>query len=143
MVGSDLRKASPFQFILDLPRGITDHAIDDILEFLSGGIFAVGFVADEEVSSLLQNFRHLRKASFKPRPEVNCLKGGGKVVAVFFELQVRHVALLHLAASAAYHRLVIFRCFLNGKRGVVDRCQPGIRITLQQFSGAPPHSQAQ
>ena len=36
MVGSDLRKASPFQFILDLPRGITDHAIDDILEFLSG-----------------------------------------------------------------------------------------------------------
>ena len=60
MVGSDLRKACPFQFILDLLRGITDHAIDDVLEFLSGGIFAVGFVSDEEVSSLLQNLRHLR-----------------------------------------------------------------------------------
>ena len=108
----------------------------------SGGIFAVGFVADEEVSSLLQNLRHLRKASFKPRPEVNCLKGGGKIIAIFFELQVRHIALLYPAASAVCHSPVIFRRFLNGKRGVVDRCQPGIRITLQQFSGVPPRPTA-
>ncbi len=63
-------------------------------------------VADEEISSLLQNLSHLHKASFKPLPKVDGPKGSGEFETICRKPQLRHIALLHFAASAAYYSLV-------------------------------------